>query len=102
MNKQRWMQILLDTKMAPSRLEKFKVLNITKEKVSIRKIHTEEKHRNHKKEQNQSTSTEKENLKRRFLGAQNTYPRTREGEGNGTLLQYSCLGNPRLLRVGHD
>ena len=43
------MQILLDTKMAPSRLEKFEVLNITKEKVSIRKIHTEEKHRNHKK-----------------------------------------------------
>lgn len=54
--------------MAPSRLEKFKVLNITKEKVSIRKIHTEEKHKNHKKEQqNQSTSTEKDILKKRFL-----------------------------------
>lgn len=86
------MQILLDTKTAPSRLEKFKVLNITKEKVSIRKIHTEEKHKNHKKEQqNQSASTEKDNLKRRFLGPQNTYPRTRETH----LCQPPVAGMPR-------
>lgn len=89
------MQILLDKKMAPSRLEKFKVLNITKEKVSIRKFHTEEKHRNHKKEQqNQSTSTEKENLKRRFLGPQNTYPRTKEAY----LCQPSVASMPSVYR----
>lgn len=63
--------------MAPSRLEKFKVLNITKG--TNQKSFTQKKSIEITKEQqNQSTSTEKENLKRRFLGPQNTYPRTKK------------------------
>lgn len=77
------MQILLDIKMPPSSLEQFKVLdnlekNNQKSLLEIQKSQKRTKERKKKK----SISTEKGNLKGKFLGPFNNYP--------GKRVAHSC------------
>lgn len=76
------MQILLDIKMPPSSLEQFKGLDKLEKNNQKSSLETQKSQKRTDEIKKKSTSTEKGNLKGKFLGPFNNYP--------GKRVAHSC------------